>query len=84
MVPGEATEFTVIVQANPEPVVCWVKDEKVVEASDLIKIVEDRANKRYKLIFHEVKLSDEGYYKVIAKNDLGETSSEARLKTISK
>lgn len=31
-----------------------------------------------------MKLSDEGYYRVTAKNKLGEDSKEARLKTISK
>lgn len=62
----------------------WTRDDKVIKASDLISIVEDRANETYKLVFHKVLLADEGYYKVVAKNDLGESSSEARLKTISK
>jgi len=62
----------------------WTRDDKVIKASDLISIVEDRTNETYKLVFHKVLLADEGYYKVIAKNDLGESSSEARLKTISK
>ncbi|XP_060519331.1 obscurin isoform X9 [Cylas formicarius] len=82
VVPGEATEFTVVVQANPEPQVLWVKDDKMIKASDLISIVDDKANETYKLVFHKVMLADEGYYKVIAKNDLGESSAEARLKTI--
>ncbi|KAG5881050.1 hypothetical protein JTB14_033964 [Gonioctena quinquepunctata] len=82
VVPGDATEFTVIVQANPEPRVVWTKDNEIVCASDLIEVVEDKANKTYKLIFHKVMLADEGYYKVTAKNQLGESSSEARLKTI--
>ncbi|XP_066256138.1 obscurin isoform X9 [Euwallacea similis] len=82
VVPGEATEFTVVVQANPEAQILWMRDDKVIKASDLISIVEDRANQTYKLVFHKVMLADEGYYKVVAKNDLGENSSEARLKTI--
>lgn len=84
VVPGEATEFTVVVHANPEPQVIWTKNDQPIEASDLIKIVEDKANETYKLIFHNVKLADEGYYKVTASNKLGETSSEAKLKTFSK
>lgn len=71
-------------QANPEAQVLWMRDDKVIKGSDLISIVEDRANDTYKLVFHKVLLADEGYYKVVAKNDLGESSSEARLKTISK
>ncbi|KAJ8919920.1 hypothetical protein NQ315_006449 [Exocentrus adspersus] len=82
VVPGDATEFTVVVHANPEPQVIWTRNDQPIEASDLIKIVEDRANETYKLVFHKVLLADEGYYKVTASNKLGETSSEARLKTI--
>ncbi|CAG9826985.1 unnamed protein product [Diabrotica balteata] len=82
VVPGDATEFTVVIQANPEPQVVWTKDGVVVQASDLIKIVEDKANKTYKLVFKQVLLGDEGYYKVTATNQLGDASSEARLKTI--
>ncbi|KAL1518226.1 hypothetical protein ABEB36_001883 [Hypothenemus hampei] len=82
VVPGEATEFTVVVQANPEAQILWMKDDQVIQASDFISIVEDRAKETYKLVFHKVQLADEGYYKVVASNDLGETSSEARLKTI--
>ncbi|XP_076264330.1 obscurin isoform X30 [Rhynchophorus ferrugineus] len=82
VVPGEATEFTVVVQANPEAQVLWMRDDKVIKASDLISIVEDKANETYKLVFHNVKLADEGYYKVVVKNELGESSSEGRLKTI--
>ncbi|XP_028138772.2 obscurin isoform X2 [Diabrotica virgifera virgifera] len=82
VVPGDATEFTVVIQANPEPQVVWTKDGVVVQASDLIKIVEDKVNKTYKLVFNQVLLGDEGYYKVTATNELGDASSEARLKTI--
>lgn len=46
--------------------------------------MEDRENRTYKLIFDAVTLADEGHYKISAKNELGETSSEARLRTVSK
>ncbi|CAH1967608.1 unnamed protein product [Acanthoscelides obtectus] len=80
--PGEVAELTVVVQANPEAQVLWYKDDQVVQASDCIKLVEDKANKAYKLVFHDVKLADEGYYKVVVKNDLGEATAEAKLRTI--
>ncbi|XP_045464007.1 obscurin isoform X4 [Harmonia axyridis] len=82
VVPGEATQFKVVIQSNPVPEVTWSKDDHIIEASDLVEIVEDVANETYKLIFKKVLLSDGGYYKVTAKNKLGETTSEARLKTI--
>ncbi|CAG9815908.1 unnamed protein product, partial [Phaedon cochleariae] len=81
VVPGEAALFKVTVLANPEPKVVWTKDDRVVEGEG-VEIVEDKANRTYKLVFHEVKLSDEGYYKVTATNDQGECSAEARMKTI--
>ncbi|KAL3285163.1 hypothetical protein HHI36_019282 [Cryptolaemus montrouzieri] len=81
VVPGEATQFTVIVQSNPVPKVTWSKDDHVVEANEVIEIIEDVDNETYKLIFKNVLLSDGGYYKVTAVNELGETTSEARLKT---
>ncbi|XP_044758879.1 obscurin isoform X8 [Coccinella septempunctata] len=82
VVPGEATQFKIIVQSNPVPEVTWSKDDHIIEADDHVEIVEDVANETYKLIFKKVLLSDGGYYKVTAKNELGETTSEARLKTI--
>lgn len=60
------------------------KDDKKIETGEAIQLIHDVENETYKLIIHEVKLSDEGYYRVTAKNKLGEDSKEARLKTISK
>lgn len=48
-----------------------------------MEVVHDVPNETYKLIIHCVELSDEGYYRVTAKNKLGEDYKEARLKTIS-
>lgn len=84
MVPGESAEFIAIVQANPEPNVTWSKDGQIVKEKENLRIIKDIANKTYKLIFDTVTLADEGHYKIIAKNELGETSSEAALRTFSK
>lgn len=46
-------------------------------------MIEDRVNKTYKLIFDKVSLADEGHYKITARNELGETNSEATLRTVS-
>lgn len=84
VVPGEATQFKVVIESNPVPEVTWSKDDHVIESDDHVEIVEDVANETYKLIVNKVLLSDGGYYKVTAKNELGETTSEARMKTKSK
>lgn len=49
-----------------------------------MEVIHDVPNETYKLVIHCVELSDEGYYRVTAKNKLGEDYKEARLKTISK
>lgn len=59
------------------------KSENVIEAAGDIEIIADVANEKYTLKFNKVQLSDEGYYKVYAKNEYGESSSEGRIKTIS-
>lgn len=83
MIPGEAVEFVCRVQSNPLAKVEWSKDNKLVKASDNVVIIEDVPNETYKLVFKSALLSDEGYYTVTAKNNLGEDSAEARLKAIS-
>lgn len=83
VVPGDSAEFVAIVQANPVPEIVWTRDDNVVEENDNIKIIHDRQNKTYKLIIDKVSLANEGHYKITAKNELGETSSEATLRTIS-
>lgn len=60
------------------------KDNKKLETCEAMEVVHDVPNETYKLIIHCVELSDEGYYRVTAKNKLGEDYKEARLKTISK
>lgn len=84
VVPGESAELIAIVHANPTPDIFWTRDDQVIEESQHIRSMEDRENKTYKLIFDKVTLADEGHYKISAKNELGETSSEARLRTVSK
>ncbi|XP_044269472.1 obscurin isoform X2 [Tribolium madens] len=82
VIPGEATELVCKIQANPQAEVHWTKDEQVVKETENLKIVSDVANETYRLVFKKALLSDEGYYKVVAKNSLGESSSEARLKAV--
>lgn len=83
VVPGDSAEFIAIVHANPPPDVIWTKDGQIVKENDNVKIIEDVDTQTYKLIFNKVSLSDEGRYKITAKNQMGETSSEAILRTVS-
>ncbi|KAF5286087.1 hypothetical protein FQA39_LY16433 [Lamprigera yunnana] len=82
VVPGNKAEFIATVQANPLPSVTWYKDGNILESGENIDIVEDTKNGTYTLILKEVSLSDEGRYQTRAKNEIGESISEAKLRTI--
>ncbi|XP_068917953.1 obscurin isoform X7 [Tenebrio molitor] len=82
VIPGEATELICKIQSNPVPEVTWTKDDQAVKATESVQIVADVANETYRIIFKKALMSDDGYYKVTAKNNLGESSAEARLKTV--
>lgn len=81
-VPGDKAEFTATIQANPTPSVSWYKDGNVLESGADFEVVENADNGIYKLILKNVQMSDEGRYQVRAKNDIGESISEAKLRTV--
>lgn len=69
--------FEVVAQGIPKPEAQWLHNGKPMKADSRIKIVED--GNKYKLDITEVKLGDEGEYKVIIKNKLGEKAQQAVL-----
>lgn len=60
------------------------KNDNVVEATDVIEIIDNEASNEHILKFNTTQLSDEAYYMITAKNYLGEDSTEIRLRLISK
>lgn len=66
-----------VAQGVPKPEVQWLHNGKPVKADDRIKITED--GNIYKIELTEVKLGDEGTYKAIVKNKLGEKAQQAVL-----
>ncbi|KAI4471482.1 immunoglobulin i-set domain [Holotrichia oblita] len=71
-----------VIIGDPVPDATWTRNENLVEASEDIEIIEDAIAETYILRFKNVKLGDEGYYKVTAKNNLGEDSSEGRVRVL--
>lgn len=69
--------FHVVAQGVPKPDVQWLHNGKPVKADERIKITED--GNIYKIELTEVKLGDEGTYKAIVKNKLGEKAQQAVL-----
>ncbi|KAG4067668.1 hypothetical protein HA402_005440 [Bradysia odoriphaga] len=69
--------FEVVAQGIPKPEAQWLHNGQPMKADSRVKIVED--GNKYKLDITEVKLGDEGEYKVIIKNKLGEKAQQAVL-----
>lgn len=67
------------VQGHPTPVITWMKDGKKLkgEASHGSKRPEDDGSVRF--IWPSVEVSDAGEYTAIARNNLGEAKSSAKL-----
>lgn len=66
-----------VAQGIPKPEATWLHDGKPIKADGRVKIVED--GQLYKLDITEVELADQGDYKLIIKNQLGELTKQARL-----
>ncbi|XP_046430813.1 obscurin isoform X9 [Neodiprion fabricii] len=79
--PDELTQWEVVVEANPKPIIMWEKDGKALKTDDRIQTVEDADNNKFKLVIKNLKLDDVGTYKVIAKNSQGQAAAQAQLKT---
>ncbi|XP_046622197.1 obscurin isoform X6 [Neodiprion virginianus] len=79
--PDELTQWEVVVEANPKPIIMWEKDGKALKTDDRIQTVEDAENNKFKLVIKNLKLDDVGTYKVIAKNSQGQAAAQAQLKT---
>ena len=65
------------VKGKPEPKVEWLKDGQPVVENQRIKIQFDDGTST--LRFTKTELDDEGEYKCVAKNDLGEVTSTVEL-----
>lgn len=55
------------------------KDGYVIQPSSRYDIVEDVANEKYQLTVKKVGVDDGGVYTLVAKNEVGETSQQAKL-----
>ncbi|CAH2103000.1 unnamed protein product [Euphydryas editha] len=79
IVPYEETTFITKIRANPVAEIKWSKDGYVIQPSERHEIIEDREKETFKLVIKNVKIEDAGQYSVTAKNDIGETTQQAKL-----
>ena len=69
--------FVVDITGSPSPKVTWTKDDKPIQA-DAGHIIESDGT-TYTLIVKNAKPTDEGKYRVVAENPLGQVESTAQL-----
>ena len=74
---GKELRLTMVTSASPVPTVKWFKDG--IEVTQLATKVTDDT---YELVIANVKPEDEGSYKVVVSNELGEKESQCKLTVI--
>lgn len=76
---SSAARFDVRVRGKPTPTVTWYKDGEEItdEQFPHIKVLQEED--LYSILITEGKFEDAGTYKVLARNDLGEVSSNGLL-----
>lgn len=81
-VPWDTAELTLTIQANPDPIITWTRDDVQITDSDAYRFEKD--GDTHKLVINSVSLADAGKYTINASNQFGEASATIDFKTISK
>lgn len=76
---GETATFRVRVSGSPLPQLEWYKNEEILESHP--RMTPERGHRGYfSLVIDNIELDDEGLYKCVASNELGEVISRAELR----
>ncbi|XP_050680436.1 obscurin isoform X3 [Leptidea sinapis] len=75
---GEHAQLTCFAVGDPAPVVQWFKNDIIIAESQRIKIVTDEQG-RSTLSFDPAMHHDIGFYKVVARNKVGQTVARTRI-----
>jgi hypothetical protein len=78
---GRVLFFECIIQADPEPVVSWYHNGSLIQQRGRFKAILEKIDKGYRSVMQidDVNVEDAGKYKVIAKNELGESNASITL-----
>ena len=71
---GKELRLTIVSSASPQPTVKWFKDN--IELTNVGTKVNDDT---YELVIPDVKADDEGVYKAVVSNELGDKESQCKL-----
>ncbi|KAI5632857.1 immunoglobulin i-set domain-containing protein [Phthorimaea operculella] len=75
---GEPAQLSCFAVGDPKPRISWFKNDMVIAEGQRIKIVEDDEG-RSTLIFDPAMHHDIGFYKVVARNKVGQTVARTRV-----
>uniref|UniRef100_A0A2A4JMB9 Hemolin n=1 Tax=Heliothis virescens TaxID=7102 RepID=A0A2A4JMB9_HELVI len=75
---GETAQLSCFAVGDPKPVIQWFKNDMVIAEGQRIKIIEDEDG-RSTLRFEPAKHHDIGFYKVVARNKVGQTVARTRI-----
>nr|XP_049692291.1 obscurin isoform X2 [Helicoverpa armigera] len=75
---GETAQLSCFAVGDPKPVIQWFKNDMVIAEGQRIKIIEDEEG-RSTLRFEPAKHHDIGFYKVVARNKVGQTVARTRI-----
>ncbi|KAJ8735219.1 hypothetical protein PYW07_006839 [Mythimna separata] len=75
---GENAQLSCLAVGDPKPAITWFKNDMVIAEGQRITIVEDEDG-RSTLKFSPAKHHDIGFYKVVARNKVGQTVARTRI-----
>ncbi|XP_045498877.1 obscurin isoform X7 [Colias croceus] len=75
---GEPAQLSCYAVGDPKPIIQWFKNDMVIAEGQRIKIVEDDQG-RSTLTFDPAMHHDIGFYKVVARNKVGQTVARTRI-----
>ncbi|XP_026319349.1 obscurin isoform X2 [Hyposmocoma kahamanoa] len=75
---GEPAQLSCYAVGDPKPIIQWFKNDMVIAEGQRIKIIEDEEG-RSSLKFDPAMHHDVGYYKVVARNSVGQTVARTRV-----
>jgi serine/threonine protein kinase len=78
MVEGQDAEMTCFAVGEPEPLVQWFKNDSIIAESHRNKIETDEQGRSHLRLTPALGF-DQGFYKVVARNKIGQTVARARI-----
>lgn len=75
---GETAELSCFAVGDPKPAITWFKNDMPIAEGQRIKIIEDEEG-RSTLRMEPAKHHDIGFYKVVARNKVGQTVARTRI-----